>query len=105
MTCPVVLAANMDEGEPEVVKVFTEKENGEGWTMVNLLVDGVEVEEVMHTLEDQQMVSRGVEAKWKTRQRLRNSTRKEVEKLIRTWTTPSVGHRVRSCLCRIVLRR
>ena len=51
--------------------------------MANLLVEGVEVEEVMPTLEDQQIVSRGVEAKWKTRQRLRNSPRKEVEKLIR----------------------
>ena len=31
--------------------------------MANLLVEDVEVEEVMPTLEDQQMVSRGVEAK------------------------------------------
>ena len=37
----------------------------------------------MPTLEDQQQVSRGVDAKWKTRQRLRNSPRKEVEKLIK----------------------
>ena len=36
----------------------------------------------MPTLEDQQQVSRWVDAKWKTRQRLRNSPRKEVEKLI-----------------------
>ena len=36
----------------------------------------------MPTLEDQQMVSRVVEANWKTRQMLRNLPRKEVEKLI-----------------------
>ena len=36
----------------------------------------------MPTLEDQQMVSREVESNWKTKQRLRNSPRKEVEKLI-----------------------
>ena len=83
MTCPVVRVANIDEGEPEVVKELTEEEKGEGGTMANLLVEDVEVEKVMPTLEHQQMVSRGVEAKWKTRQRLRNSPRKEVEKLIR----------------------
>ena len=33
--------------------------------MANLLVEGVEVEEVMPTLEDQQMVSRRVEASGK----------------------------------------
>ena len=42
----------------------------------------VEVEEVMPMLDYQQMVSRGVEAKWKTGQMLRNSQRKDVEKLI-----------------------
>ena len=51
--------------------------------MANLQVELEEVEEVMPTLEDQKQVSRGVDAKWKTRQRLRNSPRKEVEKLIR----------------------
>ena len=51
--------------------------------MANLLVELAEIEEVMPTLEDQQQVSRGVDAKWKTRQRLRNSPRKEVEKLIK----------------------
>ena len=73
----------MDEGEPEVAKELTEEEKGEGGTMANLQVEGVEVEEVMPTLEDQQMVSRGVEANWKTRQMLRNLPRKEVEKLIK----------------------
>ena len=54
-----------------------------GWGVVaNLLVELAEIEEVMPTLEDQQQVSRGVDAKWKTRQRLRNSPRREVEKLI-----------------------
>ena len=51
--------------------------------MANLRSEVVDAEEVIPTLEYQQMVSRGVEAKWKTRQRLRNSPRKEVEKLIR----------------------
>ena len=51
--------------------------------MANLQVELVEVEEVMPTLEDQQQVVRGVDAKWKTRQRLRNSPRKEVENLIK----------------------
>ena len=51
--------------------------------MANLQVELAEVEEVMPTLEDQQQVSRGVDAKWKTRQRLRNSPRKEVETLIK----------------------
>ena len=82
MTCPVVRVAKIDDGEPEVAKVLTEEENGEGGTMANLLVEGAEVEEVMPTLEDQQMVSRWVEDKCKTRQRLRNSPRKEVEKLM-----------------------
>ena len=55
-----------------------------GWGVVaNLHVELAEIEEVMPTLEDQQQVSRGVDAKWKTRQRLRNSQRKEVEKLIK----------------------
>ena len=49
----------------------------------NLQVEVAEIEEVMPTLEDQRQVSRGVDAKWKTRQRLRNSPRKEVEKLIK----------------------
>ena len=48
----------------------------------------------MPTLEDQQMVSRRVEAKWKTRQRLRNSPRNEVEKLIR-----DVDHPIRGPPC------
>ena len=51
--------------------------------MANLHVELAEIEEVIPTLEDQQPVSRGADAKWKTRQRLRNSPRKEVEKLIR----------------------
>ena len=51
--------------------------------MVNLQVEVAEAEEALPTLEDQQMVSRMVDAKWKTRQRLKNSPRKEVEKLIR----------------------
>ena len=51
--------------------------------MTNLQVELAEVEEVMPTLEYQQQVSRGVDAKWKTRQRLRNLPRKEVEKLIK----------------------
>ena len=50
--------------------------------LANFQSEAVEVECVMPTLKDQQMVSRGVDAKWKTRQRLRNSPRKEVEKLI-----------------------
>ena len=50
--------------------------------MANLLVELAKIEEVMPTLEDQQQVSRWVDSKWKTRQRLRNSPRKEVEKLI-----------------------
>ena len=54
-----------------------------GGLMANLQSEVVEEEEVMPTLEDQQMVGRGVEAKLKTRQRLRNSPRKEVDKLIR----------------------
>ena len=51
--------------------------------MANFQSEVVDAEEVMPTLEDQRMVSREVEAKWKTRQRPRNSPRKEVEKLIR----------------------
>ena len=51
--------------------------------MANLHVESAEIEEVMPTLEDQQQVSRGVDANWKTRQRLRNLPRKEVEKLIK----------------------
>ena len=45
-----------------------------GGLMANLQSELVE-EEMMPTLEDQQMVGRGVGAKWKTRQRLRNSPR------------------------------
>ena len=41
-----------------------------GGVVANLQVEIAEVEEVMPTLEDQQQVSRGVDAKWKTRQRL-----------------------------------
>ena len=51
--------------------------------MDNLQVELAEVEEVMPTSEYQQQVARGVDAKCKTRQRLRNSPLKEVEKLIR----------------------
>ena len=51
--------------------------------MANLQVELAEVEEVMPTLEDQQQVSRCVDAKWKTRQRLIYSPRKKVEKLIK----------------------
>ena len=59
--------------------------DAENWVelMENLQSEVVEAEKAMPTLEDQQIVSRGVEAKLKTRQRLRNSQRKEVEKLIR----------------------
>ena len=64
MTCPVVKVAKMDEGEVEVGKELTEEEK-EGWMMDNLQVDVAGVEEVMPTLEDQQQVSRGVDAKWK----------------------------------------
>ena len=84
----------MDMGEPEVAKELTEEENGEGGTLANLLVEGVEVEQVMPTLEDQQMVSRVVEANWKTRQMLRNLPRKEVEKLIK-----DVDHTICGPLC------
>ena len=59
------------------------EEDEGGGVMANLQVELAEVEEVMPTLEDQQQVSRGVDAKWKTGQRLRNSPRNEVEKLIR----------------------
>ena len=51
--------------------------------MTNFQSEVVEVEEVMPTLEYQRMVSRGVKAKWKTKQRLMNSPRNKVEKLIR----------------------
>ena len=51
--------------------------------MTNFQSEVVEVEEVMPTLDDKRMVSRGVKTKWKTKQRLRNSPRNEVEKLIR----------------------
>ena len=44
--------------------------DGGGELLSNLQSEVVEVEEVMPMLEDQQMVSLGVEAKWKTRQRL-----------------------------------
>ena len=53
-----------------------------GGLVANLHVELAEIEEVMPTLEDQQQVSRWVDTKWKTRQRLRNSPRNEVEKLI-----------------------
>ena len=39
-------------------------ENGWG-VLANLQVELAEIEEVMPTLEDQQQVSRGVDAKWK----------------------------------------
>ena len=68
--------------EVEVNKKSVEEAKGWG-VLANLQVEIAEVEEVRPTLEDQQMVSRGVDAKWKTRQRLRNSPMKEVEKLIR----------------------
>ena len=39
-----------------------------GWGVVaNFEVELAEIEEVMPTLEDQQQVSRGADAKWKTR--------------------------------------
>ena len=40
--------------------------------MANIQSEVVDVEEVMPTLEDQQMVSRWMEAKWKSRQMLRS---------------------------------
>ena len=82
MTCPVVRVTKMGEGEAEVGKELKEVYVSVG-VMANLLVELAEVEEVMPTLEDHQQVSMGVDAKWKTRQRLINSPRKEVEKLIR----------------------
>ena len=82
MTCPVVRVTNMGEGQVEVGKDVNEDDEL-GGVMANLQVELAEVEEVMPTLEDQQHVSKGVDAKWKTRQRLRSSPRKEVEKLIR----------------------
>ena len=71
MTCQVVRVAKMDEGEVEAAKELTEGETWRG-IMANLHVEVTEVEEVISTLDDQQMVSRGVEDKWKTRQKLRN---------------------------------
>ena len=82
MTCPVVRVAKMGEGEVDVGKELKEEDDGWG-VVVNLEVELAEIEEVMPTFEDQQQVSLGVDAKWKTRQRLRNSPRKEVEKLIK----------------------
>ena len=71
MTCPVVRVAKMGEGEVEVGKEL--KEEDEMWGVVaNLEVELAEIEEVMPTLQDKQQVSRGVDAKWKTRQRLRS---------------------------------
>ena len=54
--------------------------DAENWVelMANLQSEVVEAEKAMPTLGDQLMVGREVEAKWKTRQRLRNSPRKEV---------------------------
>ena len=82
MTCTVVRVTKMGEGEVEVWKELKE-EDEVGGIVSNLQVDLAEIEEVMPTLEDQQQVSLWVDAKWKTRQRLRNSPRKDVEKLIR----------------------
>ena len=73
--------------------------------MANLQVELAEVEEVIPTLEDQQQVSRGVGSKWKTRQRLINSPRKEVEKLIKDVDHTICGPPCESCLCRSVLGR
>ena len=81
MTCPVVRVAKMEEGEVEVGKELKE-DDGVG-VVANLQAELAKIEEVMPTLEDQQQVSRRVDAKWKTRQRLRNSPMKEVDKLIR----------------------
>ena len=65
MTCPVVRVTKMDEGEVEVGNDVKE-EDELGGVMANLQVELAEVEEVMPMLEDQQQVSRGVDAKWKT---------------------------------------
>ena len=62
MTCPVVRVTKMGEGKVEVEKDV--KEEDEGWgVMANFQVELAEVEEVMPTLEDQQQVSSGVDAK------------------------------------------
>ena len=82
MTCPLVRATKMGEGEVEVGQDVKEEDEGVR-VMANLQVELAEIEEVMPTLEDQQQVSRGVDAKWKTKHRLRNSPWKEVEKLIK----------------------
>ena len=50
--------------------------------MANLQSEVVEAEKAMPTLGYQLMVGREMDAKWKTRQRLMNSPRKDVEKLI-----------------------
>ena len=66
--------------------------------LTNLQSDVVEAEEVMPTLEDRLMVGRGVKAKWKTIQRLRNSPRNEVEKLIK-----DVDHTICGIPCEVLL--
>ena len=63
MTCPVVRVTKMGDGEVEVGKDVKEEDEGWGGVMANLQVELAEVEEVMSTLEDQQQVSRGVDAK------------------------------------------
>ena len=72
MTCPVVRTTKIGDGEVEVGKELKEEDDG-GGVVANLQVELAEVEEVMPTLEDQQIVSRVVGAEWKTRQRLINS--------------------------------
>ena len=61
MTCPVVRVTKMGEGEVEVGKELKEEDEGVG-VVANLQVELAEIEEVMPTLEDQQQVSRGVDA-------------------------------------------
>ena len=57
----MVSVTKMGDGEVEVGKELKE-EDVRGGIMANLLVELAEVEEVMPTLEDQQQVSRGVDA-------------------------------------------
>ena len=61
MTCPVVRVAKVGEGEAEAEQVVADAEKW--WGPLSNLHSLVVVEEVMPTLEDQQMVSRGVDAK------------------------------------------
>ena len=63
MTCPVVRVAKVGEGESEAEQTVTDVKKEGGGLMANLQSEVADVEEVMPTLEDQQMVSRGVKAK------------------------------------------